>query len=79
MRTRTASHRSANKVEADYFPVQSAAFIQDENQEFVVLTRQVMGATSDQSGSLEFMLHRALSQDDGRGTYTNELYLRSQV
>jgi hypothetical protein len=32
-----------------------------------VLTRQVTGITSDAPGSLEFMLHRHMSQDDGRG------------
>eukprot|EP00027_Filamoeba_sp_ATCC50430_P014207 CAMPEP_0168577938 /NCGR_PEP_ID=MMETSP0413-20121227/21056_1 /TAXON_ID=136452 /ORGANISM="Filamoeba nolandi, Strain NC-AS-23-1" /LENGTH=502 /DNA_ID=CAMNT_0008611731 /DNA_START=1 /DNA_END=1507 /DNA_ORIENTATION=- len=62
MRARSASHRAGNRAEVDYFPVQSTAFIQDEEQEFVVLTRQVQGATSDKSGSLEVMLHRA-----GRG------------
>lgn len=31
------------------------------------MTRQVCGVTNEKSGTLEFMLHRSLSKDDGRG------------
>jgi len=58
---------SGSRSETQYYPTQSIIALRDGQQEVAVLGKQVMGSTSDSSGSLELMIHRQLGQDDGRG------------
>ncbi|XP_057379227.1 alpha-mannosidase 2-like [Daphnia carinata] len=58
---------SALGVEANYYPITSAAFIQDETQRLNVLVNSAKGFTSLEKGWMEFMLDRRTIHDDGRG------------
>ncbi|KAL6770979.1 hypothetical protein ACKKBF_B33465 [Auxenochlorella protothecoides x Auxenochlorella symbiontica] len=54
-------------VAGNYYPVTAAATIQDREHSLAVLVDRAQGAASLASGRLEFMLHRRLLADDGRG------------
>lgn len=54
-------------IQANYYPIPSQAFIQDEENRFSVLSAQPLGGGSLASGQLEIMLDRRLMQDDNRG------------
>ncbi|XP_073998825.1 lysosomal alpha-mannosidase-like isoform X2 [Rhodnius prolixus] len=54
-------------IASNYYPVTSAARIGDENTCLTVLTDRAQGAASLQDGEIEFMLHRRLTTDDGKG------------
>lgn len=54
-------------VEANYYPITSAAFIQDETQRLNLLVNSARGFTSLNPGWMEFMLDRRTIHDDGRG------------
>lgn len=54
-------------VEANYYPITSAAFIQDETKRLNLLVNSARGFTSLNPGWMEFMLDRRTIHDDGRG------------
>ncbi|XP_037948464.1 alpha-mannosidase 2-like [Teleopsis dalmanni] len=54
-------------LQANFYPVPTAAYIEDENTRLTIITAQPLGGTSLSSGVLEIMLDRRLSQSDGRG------------
>lgn len=54
-------------VEANYYPVTTAAYLEDERSRVTLLVSHAHGAASVQPGSLEVMLDRKLRYDDSRG------------
>uniref|UniRef100_A0A1I8QCR4 Alpha-mannosidase n=1 Tax=Stomoxys calcitrans TaxID=35570 RepID=A0A1I8QCR4_STOCA len=54
-------------IEGNYFPITTAAFIQDEKVRFTLLTTHAQGAASYEPGQLEVMLDRRTLYDDYRG------------
>ena len=54
-------------VEANYYPVTSSAFIQDQLQRLNLLFSSTRGLTSAKPGWIEFMVDRRTIHDDGRG------------
>ena len=64
--------RYADTIAANYYPITSAAVLQDEAPDapgasLTVLTDRAQGAASLQEGELEIMLHRRTIVDDARG------------
>eukprot|EP01083_Nonionella_stella_P276753 940645_1 len=53
----------------NYYPINTAAYLEDVNSHarLTVLTDRSQGGASLKNGQLEFMLHRRLQSDDGRG------------
>ena len=51
----------------NYYPVNSAAWLTDGTSAMVANVDRTQGCSSITDGSLEFMLHRRMTQDDGRG------------
>ncbi|XP_063925701.1 lysosomal alpha-mannosidase-like isoform X2 [Zophobas morio] len=60
---------SSSPVTGNYYPVTSKIGIKDETNKFqmAVLNDRAQGGTSLTEGSIELMLHRRLTQDDGLG------------
>ena len=56
-------------IGANYFPIPSMAYIQDEKSRLTLVTKQPLGGSSLKSGQLEIMMDRRLSQDDNRGLF----------
>lgn len=54
-------------IEGNYFPITSAAFIQDSSVRMTLLTTHAQGAASLEPGYLEVMLDRRTLYDDYRG------------
>lgn len=54
-------------LQANYYPVPSAMFIEDANMRLTLLTGQPLGGASLASGELEIMQDRRLASDDQRG------------
>lgn len=54
-------------LQANYYPVPSSLFIQDDNLRLTILSAQPLGGSSLKSGELEIMQDRRLTQDDDRG------------
>lgn len=54
-------------IEGNYFPITSAAFLQDTRQRLTLLTTHAQGAASYEPGQLEVMLDRRTLYDDYRG------------
>ena len=54
-------------MSCNYYPVTTAAYIKDSASQLTVLTDRAQGAASLTDGELEFMLHRRILADDGRG------------
>ncbi|KAM7362836.1 alpha-Mannosidase class II b isoform 1-T2 [Cochliomyia hominivorax] len=54
-------------IEGNYFPITTAAFMQDEKVRFTLLTTHAQGAASYEPGQLEVMLDRRTLYDDYRG------------
>lgn len=58
-------------VQANFFPVASSTFLQDQTRRVTVLSAQPSGAASLAVGQLQIMLDRRLAQDDNRGLGQN--------
>ncbi|KAI3353477.1 hypothetical protein L3Q82_020006, partial [Scortum barcoo] len=54
-------------IAGNYYPINSRAFIKDDEDQLTVVTDRSQGGGSIQNGSLEIMLHRRLLYDDVRG------------
>ena len=54
-------------LEGNLFPVTQSAFLQDQHTRLTLLVTHAVGAASVAEGSLEVMLDRRTSLDDGRG------------
>ncbi|XP_069949853.1 alpha-mannosidase 2x-like isoform X2 [Cherax quadricarinatus] len=54
-------------IQANYYPIPSLAYIQDDDTRLSLLSAQPLGGSSLASGQLEVMLDRRLMQDDNRG------------
>lgn len=57
------------KITQNYFPVNSAILIRDEQtgNQLTLMTTRSLGGSSLKKGSIEVMHHRRLFKDDGRG------------
>ena len=55
------------RIDASYYPAVHKASIMDDTRRITVLTSQTCGCTSLRPGEIEFMMHRNLQNDDGRG------------
>ncbi|VDO74292.1 unnamed protein product [Heligmosomoides polygyrus] len=58
-------------IQAHFYPMPSAAYIEDTSTRLSLLTAQPLGVASLKAGQLEVMLDRRLDQDDGRGLEEN--------
>lgn len=54
-------------LQAHFYPMPTAAYIEDSSARITVATKQSLGVASLKSGQLEVMQDRRLSQDDNRG------------
>ncbi|KAH8276718.1 hypothetical protein KR044_004625 [Drosophila immigrans] len=54
-------------LQANYYPIPSAMFIEDANMRLTLLTGQPLGGSSLSSGEMEIMQDRRLTSDDQRG------------
>ena len=54
-------------LQAHFYPMPTMAYIEDESARVTVASKQPLGVASLNSGQLEIMLDRRLSQDDNRG------------
>ncbi|XP_054635980.1 lysosomal alpha-mannosidase isoform X1 [Dunckerocampus dactyliophorus] len=59
--------RQSEPIAGNYYPINSRAFIKDDEDQLTVVTDRSQGGGSIQNGSLEIMLHRRLLYDDVRG------------
>lgn len=70
---RRRSHRETwdldefEPVAGNYYPVNAAMYIEDDNSSIAVLTDRSQGGSSQRDGHLEFMVHRRIIKDDSRG------------
>ncbi len=54
-------------VSGNYYPVTTAASLNDTRLQLTVLPDRAQGCSSLDDGQLEFMVHRRLLADDGKG------------
>lgn len=54
-------------MQANYYPMPSLAYIEDQNTRLSLLTGSPLGCSSLAPGQLEVMLDRRLNQDDNLG------------
>nr|XP_020473504.1 lysosomal alpha-mannosidase [Monopterus albus] len=59
--------KQSEPIAGNYYPINSRAFIKDDEDQLTVVTDRSQGGGSIQNGSLEIMLHRRLLYDDVRG------------
>ncbi|KAK2817431.1 hypothetical protein Q5P01_025622 [Channa striata] len=59
--------KQSEPIAGNYYPINSRAFIKDDDDQLTVVTDRSQGGGSIQNGSLEIMLHRRLLHDDYRG------------
>ena len=58
---------SSQPIAGNYYPVNAAQWLTDGDTAMVALNDRSQGGSSITDGSLEFMIHRRLLADDGRG------------
>ena len=60
---------NGNMITANYYPVNSAIYVQDFDQEerMTILNDRSQGATCKEKGEIEIMLHRRILVDDSKG------------
>merc|ERR1712223_588618 len=56
-------------LQANYYPIPSMSYIQDETSRLTLISRTPLGGSSLKSGQLEIMMDRRLMQDDNRGLF----------
>ena len=56
-------------IGANYYPIPSMAYIQDDKSRLTLVTKQPLGGSSLKAGQLEIMMDRRLTQDDNRGLF----------
>ncbi len=61
--------------EANYYPVSSAAVIENCDIRISLLTGQPCGAASDLAGRLEVMIDRTPASDDGKGLSQGQAHI----
>lgn len=54
-------------IQANYYPIPSALYIEDDKLRLTLLTAQPLGGSSLKNGEIEIMQDRRLDQDDNRG------------
>lgn len=54
-------------IAGNYYPVNTATYIHDNMTSLTVLSDRTQGGSSLRSGSIELMVHRRTTHDDGRG------------
>lgn len=54
-------------IQANYYPIPTGVYIEDEKLRLTLLTAQPLGGSSLKSGEIEIMQDRRLDQDDNRG------------
>ncbi|KAL9900565.1 alpha-mannosidase 2 [Glossina fuscipes fuscipes] len=54
-------------LQANYYPIPSAIYIEDDNTRLTVVTAQPLGGSSLAAGEIEIMQDRRLTHDDDRG------------
>ncbi|XP_061626669.1 lysosomal alpha-mannosidase isoform X1 [Phyllopteryx taeniolatus] len=59
--------KQSEPIAGNYYPINSRAFIKDDEDQLTVVTDRSQGGGSIHNGSLEIMLHRRLLYDDVRG------------
>jgi len=60
-------YRKERPLQANYYPITSHLFIEDDMNRLTIHTRQAHGGCSKESGELEVALDRRLKNDDNRG------------
>lgn len=62
-------HKTMDKIplQANFYPLPSMAYIEDDYYRFSILSGQSLGMASLNVGQLEIMMDRRLNQDDNRG------------
>jgi len=66
-RRRVPASATSEFVAGNYYPLSTAAYIEDDDVSLSVLVDRGEGAASLASGQLEMLIHRRLLQDDWRG------------
>ncbi|CAD8127927.1 unnamed protein product [Paramecium sonneborni] len=75
LQKRQINHRDSWKmtvlepVSGNYFPVNGAIMIQDEQQACALLNDRAQGGSSLTNGAIELMLQRRLNNDDNKGVF----------
>ncbi|KAF4094455.1 hypothetical protein AMELA_G00015200 [Ameiurus melas] len=59
--------KQTEPIAGNYYPINTRAFIKDEQNQMTVVTDRSQGIGSIYNGSLEIMVHRRLLCDDNRG------------
>ncbi|KAK7790667.1 hypothetical protein R5R35_002442 [Gryllus longicercus] len=60
-------------IQANYYPMPTAAFIEDSDKRLTILSAEPVGFGSLKEGQLEVMQDRRLNQDDNRGLFQGVL------
>lgn len=63
----TWNFKEFQPVAGNYYPVNSAIYMEDSKTSLAIITDRTQGGTSLRDGSLELMVHRRTIKDDGRG------------